>query len=215
MRNLNEILISGHLVLTLSLCTYTSMAEPTKQGLSSSISCQDFLTAKLIALTDLEQLQTEWRKIVGERLNQAIIRKNFNDGVKYTQTQLSRDSLVDASSIPKYIKGLHSLPLAHATRISHILNVELKWLLAQDLLIGFNVNGFKVLPEHFPGKNRMQALYDAFMATVWSKPDIENQTTHLISDIDPQLFCINDCSTEELVHELKRRGWSVNLNLLD
>ncbi len=177
--------------------------------------CERYLSGKNILKADLSDLQTEWRILVGHRLSQALVQKSQALGTNYTKMQLSRDIKVDSSSVVKYANGLHSIPLTHAQNISKILDVELNWLLAQDLLIAFNVNGFEVQPEDFKGQG-MYPLADAFKALVWSQPKLSIvHDDKLLSDIDPQIFCIEDCSTEGLVKELARRGWDVNLRLKD
>jgi transcriptional regulator with XRE-family HTH domain len=185
-------------------------AEP-----SVSRSCEQFLNDPQTQDTayDQESLVTlleVWRKTVGQRLNEAILNYAQKTGKKYTLIRLAREVPIDNSSISKYINGYHSIPFVHAQRISEILDVKLEWLLAQDLLLNFHINRFRVKPEHFIGI-KARSLSDAFTAFIWSQPQDLNLDPALVSDLDPNLFCIENCSTEELTNELLRRGWQVTL----
>lgn len=189
--------------------------NPTKSYASSEI-CQQFLKKSEVINSSyfhepLKFLLTDWRKLVGQRLNEAIITHAQISGRKYSLIGLAREIPVDNSSITKYINGSHSIPFNHAQRISEILSIKLEWLLAQDLLVSFDVNGIKVQPNHFQGLNA-RALKDAFTALVWSVPQKQTESAMMVSDIDPTRFCIEDCKTEELVDELNRRGWHISLS---
>jgi len=164
---------------------------------------------------NLEDLDTQWKSTVGSRVRKAMIEISQSRAYTYTQQSLLKDmqGQLQQSQLSKIVNGQQGLMFTKAILMSKVLGVELKWLLAEDLLISFDTQRFQVTDSTFDGRT-MQPLREAFNGLIWS-PDQTRQASPqsdiAVSDIKPEDFCLSSCSTDELAQELRKRGWTVQM----
>ncbi len=151
---------------------------------------------EVLSLTDLNE---QWMKIVSQRLRVAVLQKN-HEGMIINQQILAEAIGLKKTQVSRFFNGQYSLSLPNAKSIAEFLDLDITHLLAIDFLKGFDLQ-----EDDFVDGRGLNALKDTFRIFIWNVPHVDQPS------ISPESFCLENCSTEDLVDELVRRGYTVHL----
>lgn len=153
-------------------------------------------------IESLGELNTHWMKTVSQRLQAAVLQRKAS-GIIINQKILGEAIGLGTSQMNRIYSGIYPLTFENAQKISQYLEIEIQWLLAVDLL-----RDTTFTEEDFAGTSQLTNLRDTFISFIWN-----SNGASPTSVIENPHFCLDNCTTEELVKELTKRGYKVLLEM--
>lgn len=151
------------------------------------------------------ELFQSWKTLVGSRLVESMkaSRNSGNFKVKITQSDLATQLNVSQSRISKIIGGSQPISLMQGLDAAKFLQVDPEWLLGLQLIR-------KSIDSDFPtvrSTTGSDFFFDIIQLALGRIPgtDLKTKENSCERSLAPY-------STEDLVEELKSRGWNVNLS---
>ena len=150
-----------------------------------------------------DELFQSWKSSVGDRILQSLKspRNSGNFKVKITQGDLAAHLDLSQPRISKIISGTQPISLVQGFEAAKFLNVDPEWLLDFQLIQG------SINKTNFPA-SRSTMGSDFFFDVIQFALGRFSETSLNIKRGSCERV-LGSYSTEDLVEELKRRGWTV------